>query len=927
MLIGSQKDLLSRVSGIYSHPDPQRSLAILAGSGLTASVIANARRIVELVRRGLDADDQADLDAVTGQYAEDSEKYQATFSFLALRKSPEYRDRVVRLATLGAYKNTIKDSEALSNQRLNEYESDVDDWKLPAGVEALGRLWAGTPSAIRGPILTTNFDPLCEIGIRRAGAVAITNVIDTDGSFLRDVRISNEPHVVHFHGYWRESSTLSMMSQLTQERPALAGSLRGLLRRSTMLVVGYGGWRDALTAQILEAIREQESTALDILWCYYGKVDELQAEFATNAVLQQLSLAPGNVQFYAGIDTNSFFPELEKKCSDYLRYSDAPRRSIADSVLLGWSLVPPRVSSRTKAAEQSAALAFFDGRLPNWGDASSVLVPLREVSISATNQVSRAILDGESSLSLIVGPSGEGKSTALMQIGFSLSEKLGGRATVMFHPDGALPRASEVLALPATRTNVIILDEAGKCVDRIRELVEHINANGRNDIHLVVAARSTDWQNAGGAGYAWQKHIRTFRHDVVGITRADAVSIIDAWTRIGPDALGALTTIPGHEARVQALLLAAQGSGSEGALLGALLETRYGAQFGDHVVDLMQRLSHWQVPFAKSDHTLLDAFLLIAYPHALGVGHLSPRLLAQALDVSEDELYHSVLPQLGDEAAVTYSRNAVLVRHKRIAHVAVERSFEVGLSLEDVVTTLVQAAVSLIAQEGYEADLSHFAYLARRIDDRSLAVVAARAAVDASPSRLSYRTSLSRALRRDGKSSDACQLAEETLSGLLGSEDLKTGARPFFTEWGVAEGYERRPARNAVLAGLALQDVFVLGELIPEQFRGSLACLAVAFRKLAELFPNEREYERAVAAVAELASRGSLADRGASWVLETEAWLDARGMRGVGLTTKDAIASVGRALEVATRSVEKPLPPSLPSMNLRFTALSAFADE
>src|SRR5690606_30387957 len=157
---------------------------------------------------------------------------------------------------------------------------------------------------------------------------------------------------------------------------------RGLLRRSTLLVVGYGGWRDALTTQILEAIREQESTTLDILWCYYGNSEELERELSTNSVLRHLSLAPGNVQFYAGVDTNSFFPELEKRCSEHLVYSDAPRRSLADSVLLGWSLVVPRTSPRTEAAEQSAALAFFDGRLPNWDDASSPLVPLREVSIA-----------------------------------------------------------------------------------------------------------------------------------------------------------------------------------------------------------------------------------------------------------------------------------------------------------------------------------------------------------------------------------------------------------------------------------------------------------------------------------------------------------------------------------------------------------------
>ena len=230
------------------------------------------------------------------------------------------------------------------------------------------------------PILTTNFDPLCEVAIQKAGGHVVLRIMDSDGSFLRDVRTVTLPQVVHLHGYWRESATLSMTIQLTLERPALEGSIRALLSQYTLVVLGYGAWHDALARQLVHVVREREERELDVLWCYYGTSDQLDREFTTNDILSALSQAPGNVQFYTDIDANLMLPALEQKLSDDLVYSDALRGQPGQGTLIDWMPIVDAILTPSSETENAnAALTFFDGRLPNWRDALNPLLPKRDV--------------------------------------------------------------------------------------------------------------------------------------------------------------------------------------------------------------------------------------------------------------------------------------------------------------------------------------------------------------------------------------------------------------------------------------------------------------------------------------------------------------------------------------------------------------------
>lgn len=791
------------------------------------------------------------------------------------------------------------------------------------GLEALGRIWAGLSPQLRGPILTTNFDPLCEIAIQKAGGHVVLRIMDSDGSFLRDVRAVTLPQVVHLHGYWRESATLSMTTQLTRERPALEGSIRALLSQYTLMVLGYGAWRDALARQLVHVIREQEERELDILWCYYGNSDQLEDEFATNEVLSTLLQAPGNVQFYTGVDVNLMLPALERKLDGYLNYSDALRGRPGQGTLLDWIPVADTAITPSPDIEKvNAALTFFDGRLPNWQDAVNPLLPKRDIVRTLENQLKESIRRRQSSFTLVTGASGEGKTTVLMQTAASLALD-SVPVTVLFNGQGRSGSVDDILNLPTSADYVLVLDDAYSSIERLRDLAMQLNQSGRKGLHLLLGSRDSDWGSVGGFTFAWSKYLSTHVHRLRGINRPDAAAVVQSWERLGSEALGSLASLPDTAARVSALMDAAaeERDPRDGAFLGALLKTRYGAGLVEHIRELLIRLSQRRIYSWRSqvDDSLLDAFFLVALPHAADVRAMTPSVLAISLDLAEQEVFGAVVLPLGDEAAISVNAENILVRHSLIAQSACNLAPELGIDLGTIAERVVRGAVLAIEKYGLRPEFRELAYLSRHLKDPVLAVRAATAAVDTAPARLSYRTSLSRAFRIAGDASAAVHVAEEALTNLWSADDLMTGARPMFTEWGVAEGTLGRWARNTVLVGIALQDMDAWARLYADQQTITVGCFTLALRRLWES-SREFVFVNALASLAEICS----------------AWpLDAEGRRRMQEAGNIAIAngaapprdmvSATRALAEACRSawgrLEYPFPDGLPPRRFRFEGL------
>jgi hypothetical protein len=922
---GDQDDLLARLKASVAERD--RPLAVLVGAGVSVGSIPGVGQTVNVIRASLDADEAILLDQRLAGLSQDTARYQESFDFLTKRKTPRHRDRVVQACTLRAFKKPLPDRDQLTVEKFALYEADVDNWRLPVGLEALGRIWSGLPEDLRGPVVTTNFDPLCEIAIRKSGSQPITKAIDEDGAFWADLRNNAAPQVVHIHGYWRDSATLHLAAELSLERPQLEGSLRALLRSHTVVVIGYGGWQDAVGKTVTRLVQEQSSRDFDILWCLFDDSEKAELQFPANPTLTALSRAPGSVAFYSSIDSNLFFPALERAISQSLEFSEEKRSYAARGSLIGWATVDPEERRVLKSDEQSAlALSFFDGRLPSWPDARNRLIPRRDIANTVYRELSSSIRRPGSSFTLITGAAGEGKTLAAFQAASSIATA-NPDVVVMFNGEERLRSATDIASLPQDRKYLLVLDDAFLSAESLKEAVSHIHAAGTSGIHILAVSRDTDWRSTGGFTYPWSKYIPSHIHRLSGVGRLDAAAIVSAWEAIGPEALGALAAVPDTEARIEALERASRSEeGSTGTLLGALLKTRYAGNLREHVRELLTRLSEIRLDVRGDPHgmSLQDAFFMVAVPHANGLTSMSPQLLGRALRINTFELHGMVLLPLGDEAALTYNSASVLTRHRMIAQAALDLAPELGVDLDQVVRQLVGAGVEEIDEQGIGSGGKDFAYLSQHLKSRPLAVVAAHEAVELRSDRLSYRTSLSRALRKAGDAAGAALVGERSLFVLATAVDGLTGARPVFTEWGVAEGNLGNWARNCVLGGIALQDLPALGSLRREQAAPALVCLALALRKLQQA-RQQLVFEHALAALLAMAERIDLTPQQVNWLSEAE-----QSLRGIERPAVDDMTMASRLLaegcKAAVGSLEAPLPEAMLPLRFGFSSLVALLE-
>ena len=94
--------------------------------------------------------------------------YQEGFDKLSTLHSADAVNELVRECVLEAYGGARRPS-LKAVRELEELESDWDSWLQPYAIRALSTLIFMHPKCFGGNILTTNFDPLLEIGLSRAG--------------------------------------------------------------------------------------------------------------------------------------------------------------------------------------------------------------------------------------------------------------------------------------------------------------------------------------------------------------------------------------------------------------------------------------------------------------------------------------------------------------------------------------------------------------------------------------------------------------------------------------------------------------------------------------------------------------------------------------------------------------------------------------
>jgi hypothetical protein len=266
----------------------------------------------------------------------------------------------------------------------------------------------------------------------------------------------------------------------------------------------------------------------------------------------------------------------------------------------------------------------------------------------------------------------------------------------------------------------------------------------------------------------------------------------------------------------------------DGALLGAMLKVRMGAQLPAHVKSLIHKLETIQI---SPTVPLSSAFAFVAAMHQAGQAYLSREVLAQVLGLTPGELHARVLFPLAREAAAT-GGTFISTRHRTIAETAV-RLFEqdFGIDTGDLFVQLAGAAEEA-RQSGWIPELQKWefslpAYFSRR--DPGLAVRIGRRLLSVRPSDLHLATNLARLYRESGDPVAASNM----LSGYLGTT---IDNRAFWFELGASSGGTEKSSLWLLLAMWSIADQ--RGVASPSVLHASIVLpgIALAFKTLHEKY-------------------------------------------------------------------------------------------
>jgi predicted phosphodiesterase len=516
---------------------------------------------------------------------------------------------------------------------------------------------------------------------------------------------------------------------------------------------------------------------------------------------------------------------------------------------VGWVEVNDEYLAFYRRAELSEPLLlkYFDGSIPEWSEALSPKIPRRAIVKRLKDELDKPS-DGLPSVQLLLGPGGEGKSTALLQAAYDMADiNSGWRVIWRTSQNVGLP-VDFVLNLPRSDEKwLIVSDDADRIASDVYEAVQSLKSARRDDVHFLLCSRETDWRFVGAMDETWDKFSSYNPIELRGLTKDDALEIVKAWDRVS--GLGALAALGDIEAAARDLLKKAQSQvddedyHDEGAFIGAMLLARMGKGMKAHVKGLLNSFREEAAP--GPDGTLLHAFSYIAAMHAENQFILSREVLAAALSCKPREVSNNIVKRLGKEAAANNESHCILTRHRTIAEEAVEILSD-EMSFDDIFVELV-----LAAQDVFDSDpmnlykpgdwkfLSSYFFKKGKNkgkgkaanDDKSsrryreLGVRLATELFRHKPQDPNLLNKLAEILRDDDKPEESVQLFHNSLV-----EPRKD--RSFYFEWAISEGQCRRLNLTAWLAGVSIADSPVMGNLKFERSLYSMNGLAYSFADL-----------------------------------------------------------------------------------------------
>lgn len=755
--------------------EPSRKISFLFGSGLSLPAVPGTNALVSLL---CDA-----TGALAGTLKEQARSLDAGAAYRLVahevrqRRGESGLARTLRAAVLQAYSG---------NEAIDGHGDGLDDsaWLLPAPQLSLAQLIARIPPQQRGPLFTTNFDPLAEVALRLRNVQTATISAPAGVAIPLDGIYGTLP-VVHLHGFWLHTATLSTGEQLIRPRPEIESMLQRHLSQSIVVVVGYAGWDDSFTRALRQVVQDGRWALMsgELLWMNYAK-DE------SSALLQSIIGAPG-VNIYSGIDATALFDGVSKALTDF-------RRASRDAYP-GWTPVPSANYIEPAAAPELTA--FAEGIQPTWSVASGL--PLLDMTKSAQARLGKMLDSAHDGVVALCGPTGEGKSLALMQLGVALAEQR--REVVTLMRDPTAPTITEDWLAHLRRrasVTVIMVDEADLVLSEF--FTAYSPPSGGEGIIVVVMALHSHFEQV----LRNRAALASVPIDIVsftGFTRDDAVNIADAWKRaeiLPPEHQSADT------ASIAELIVSSGSSNHGNSLFGAVLHLWMGDDLKSRIDYLLTRLERTSIR-GRTLRQLLCAVALtqdcwdIEEQYSMG---LTLEALGSLCGTHSRDVIPLVIAPLGREVGLAQVGDCVYIRHPSIAEGIVEAISHTS-ELNQTAFMIGEAGGRLrtTGETPRSAWLSAYRLFENLEGEARLA--AARGAVIASPGRLEPRVSLLSVARKVGKTSLSEPYSRELLTHLREYRDYRTNVRGLYVECAMVELTAGRYAAATGYACASLSDL------------------------------------------------------------------------------------------------------------------------
>jgi|WetSurSiteA1Bulk_404760.scaffolds.fasta_scaffold00050_13 predicted phosphodiesterase len=503
----------------------------------------------------------------------------------------------------------------------------------------------------------------------------------------------------------------------------------------------------------------------------------------------------------------------------------------------GWEIIDlGSLNKRKSEPDEETILKYFDGRIPNWSLALSNKIPRRQIVDNLTKKINDYATANKSSITILLGAGGEGKSTAFLQ---TIEAILNSANTwkVLYHKEENSQLSKSVMNdLPSDTYWLIASDDA----DLIAEDIYQAAQTQKGHIHFLLAARDTDWYDPKLEKLKWNTAFSKSYHEerLSGLIAEDAQKIVQAWANYQQDGLGKLADLPIDQAAQKLLNEAKSDTKQEGTFFGALLRVRYGDDLKEHIRKLLNRLRERQVKDCK--YNLLQAFAYIAAMHAENQLFLSKLVLASLLEIEQGKLRSKVLHPLGEEAAASMAGEYVFTRHRAIAQTTVqilEEETVYGIDIDEIYIELVTTAESIYQKGNYVTNLAGWRYLsdhffAKGSNTHNLAIRLSQSLLNLDKTNSYLQVKLAQQFRKAGQPEQAIKVFRKS--------PIVNDSRSFFSEWGVDEGIEDCHALSVYLTGYSLADEATKKFPTNDDAKICLNGLSIA---LSELF---KKYNRAI---------------------------------------------------------------------------------